>query len=55
MRIRGSHHLYRHDDGRRVVVAYHSLGDTFPIGTLKAMLADVGWNQADLHTLELNA
>jgi predicted RNA binding protein YcfA (HicA-like mRNA interferase family) len=55
MRIHGSHHIYRHDDGRRVVVAYHSLGDTFPIGTLKAMLADIGWNETGLHRLGLSA
>jgi predicted RNA binding protein YcfA (HicA-like mRNA interferase family) len=54
VRIRGSHHIYRHDDGRRVVVAYHSLGETFPIGTLKAMLADIGWNKADLEKLGLS-
>ena len=24
-RVRGSHRIYRHVDGRRVVVAYHSL------------------------------
>jgi predicted RNA binding protein YcfA (HicA-like mRNA interferase family) len=31
MRTRGSHRIYRHPDGRRMVVAYHSLRDTFPI------------------------
>ncbi len=53
MRIRGSHHIYRHGDGRRVIVAYHSLGETFPIGTLKAMLDDIGWDVADLERLGL--
>ncbi len=52
-RTRGSHHIYRHSDGRRVVVAYHRLGDTFPIGTLKAMIADIGWSDADLRQLGL--
>ena len=33
-RVRGSHRIYRHADERRVVVAYHALNDTFPIGTL---------------------
>ena len=55
MRIRGSHHIYRHADGRRVIVAYHSLGETFPIGTLKAMLDDIGWDVADLQRLGLLA
>jgi len=52
-RIRGSHRIYRHDDGRRVVVAYHTLSDTFPIGTLKGMIADIGWSDDDLKRLGL--
>jgi predicted RNA binding protein YcfA (HicA-like mRNA interferase family) len=52
-RTRGSHRIYRHADGRRVVVAYHRLGDTFPIGTLKAMIEDIGWSEADLRRLGL--
>jgi predicted RNA binding protein YcfA (HicA-like mRNA interferase family) len=47
-RTRGSHRIYRYDDGRRVVVALHSLSDTFPIGTLKGMIADIGWLDDDL-------
>jgi len=52
-RIRGSHRIYRHPDGRRVVVAYHLLSDTFPIGTLRAMISDAGWQEDDLRRLEL--
>ena len=52
-RIRGSHRIYRRADGRRVVVAYHSLSDTFPIGTLRSMLADAGWDDEDLERLGL--
>ena len=52
-RVRGSHRIYGHADGRRVVVAYHGLGDTFPIGTLRGMIADVGWTDQDLQRLEL--
>jgi mRNA interferase HicA len=52
-RTRGSHRVYRHPDGRRVIVAYHALGDTFPIGTLKAMIADIGWTDDDLRRLGL--
>jgi len=52
-RTRGSHRIYRHADGRRVVVAYHVLGDTFPIGTLQAMIGDAGWQEDDLRRLEL--
>ena len=42
-RVRGSHRIFRHADGRRVVLAYHGLTDTFPIGTLRAMITDAGW------------
>lgn len=52
-RVRGSHRIYGHTDGRRVVVAYHALSDTFPIGTLRGMFADAGWKEEDLRRLEL--
>jgi predicted RNA binding protein YcfA (HicA-like mRNA interferase family) len=52
-RIRGSHRVYRRSDGRRVVVAYHALSDTFPVGTLRGMLADAGWGDEDLQRLGL--
>ena len=52
-RVRGSHRIYRHADGHRVVVAYHALSDTFPIGTLRAMIADAGWQDEDLQRLGL--
>jgi predicted RNA binding protein YcfA (HicA-like mRNA interferase family) len=52
-RVRGSHRVFRHPDGRRAVVAYHSPGDTFPIGTLRAMIADAGWQDEDLRRLGL--
>jgi len=52
-RTRGSHHSYAHPDGRRVVVAYHRLSDTFPIGTLKAMIGDISWSEDDLRRLDL--
>lgn len=51
VRTRGSHRLFRHLDGRRVVVAYHRVSDTFPAGTLKAMIADIGWTDDDLRRL----
>jgi predicted RNA binding protein YcfA (HicA-like mRNA interferase family) len=52
-RVSGSHRIYRHADERRVVVAYHALNDTFPIGTLRAMIADAGWRDDDLVRLGL--
>ncbi|MFI5092542.1 MAG: type II toxin-antitoxin system HicA family toxin [Candidatus Acidiferrum sp.] len=50
----GSHRIYRHANGRRVVVAFHSLSETFPIGTLRAMIEDAGWKDADLRRLGLS-
>jgi len=50
---RGSHRIYRHPDGRRVILAFHHLGDTFPLGTFKAMIGDAGWREADLRRLGL--
>jgi predicted RNA binding protein YcfA (HicA-like mRNA interferase family) len=52
-RVRGSHRIYKHPDGRRVVVAYHSLSDSFPLGTLSAMIQDAGWQDEDLQRLGL--
>lgn len=52
-RVRGSHRIYKHADGRRVVVAYHALGDSFPVGTLRAMIVDAGWEDEDLRRLGL--
>jgi predicted RNA binding protein YcfA (HicA-like mRNA interferase family) len=52
-RVRGSHRIYRHANGRRVVVAYHAPGDNFPIGTLRAMIAAAGWTDEDLRKLGL--
>jgi predicted RNA binding protein YcfA (HicA-like mRNA interferase family) len=52
-RANGSHHLYRRRDRRRVLVAHHALGDTFPSGTLHAMLNQTGWTEDDLVCLGL--
>ena len=52
-KIRGSHHIYGNVDGRRVVVAYHHAGDTFPIGTLRAMINGADWKEEDLRRLSL--
>jgi len=52
-RVRGSHRIYRRADGHRVVVAFHSWSDTFPLGTLRGMLADAGWQDEDLQRLGL--
>jgi predicted RNA binding protein YcfA (HicA-like mRNA interferase family) len=48
----GSHAIYL-KEARRVVVAIHSLGDTIPLGTLRRMCRDAGWEEDDLRRLEL--
>lgn len=52
-RTRGSHRIYRHEDGRRV--AYHRLSDSIPVNTLRAILADAGWSEHDLVRLGLKS
>ena len=52
-RSRGSHRVYRHPDGRRVVVAFHRPGTTFPLKTLSAMLRGTRWTDDDLRQLKL--
>ena len=53
VRTTGSHRFYKHPDGRCTTVSYHHMSDTFPIGTLKCMIADVGWTENDLRRLKL--
>ncbi|MGA2824746.1 MAG: type II toxin-antitoxin system HicA family toxin [Streptosporangiaceae bacterium] len=48
-RIRGSHHVMRHPDGRTVTVPVHS-GD-MPKGTLRNILAIVSMTADDLRHL----
>jgi len=52
-RVEGSHHRYKHPDGRGVTVAFHKRSDTFPIGTLKRVLAATRWTEDDLRRLGL--
>lgn len=40
-RVRGSHHIMRHPDGRNTTVPVHRGRDIRP-GTLRGILADVG-------------
>ncbi len=50
----GSHQRYRHPDGRRVTVKFHSPGQTFRPKTLKTMIEDQAhWAEADLKRLGL--
>ncbi len=50
---KGGHLIFRHTDGRRVVLAYHRSGNTFPPKTLKSMIQDAGWTEEDLKRLGL--
>ncbi len=50
---KGSHHLYQHPDGRRVLVVYHNLGDTFGPKAIKQLLKGAHWGEADLRRLDL--
>ncbi len=48
-----SHHIYQHSDGRRVLIVYHKLSDTFGPKTVKQLLDGTGWNEEDLRNLKL--
>ena len=52
-RRKGSQRIYRHTDGRRVVIHYHHAKDTLPPGTLKSFLNGTQWNEDDLKRLGL--
>ena len=48
-----SHHIYQHEDGRRVLIVYHKLSDTYGPKTLKQILVATGWKEEDLRRLKL--
>ena len=47
------HHVYRHKDRRRVILAMHAPGDTFPAKTLASIFEGAHWSDADLVRLGL--
>ena len=51
-RRKGSQRVYRHPDGRRVVIHFHHAKDTLPPGTLKDFLNGTKWNETDLKRLK---
>ena len=53
VRQKGSHQTYWHRDGRTVTVIFHHSGETFRTGTLKGMIQDDGWTEADMRRLKL--
>jgi predicted RNA binding protein YcfA (HicA-like mRNA interferase family) len=52
-RLKGAGRVYRHPDGRRVVIHYHHSSDTLPIGTLRNVLRGTCWAEIDLRRLGL--
>lgn len=52
-RGRGSERIYRHEDGRRVVVHFHRASETLPIGTLRDILISAQWTEEDARRLGL--
>jgi predicted RNA binding protein YcfA (HicA-like mRNA interferase family) len=53
-RGRGSHRIYRHPDGRRVTVTFHSPGETFAPKTLRSMIeTEAKWTEDDLKRLRM--
>jgi predicted RNA binding protein YcfA (HicA-like mRNA interferase family) len=49
-RVRGSHHMMRHSDGRSVSVPVH-LGRDMPKGTLRNVLSIIGMDVDELREL----
>lgn len=52
-RRKGSQRVYRHHDGRRVVLHFHHPKDTLPLGTLQSFLGGTKWDDDDLKRLRL--
>lgn len=50
---KGSQRIYRHSDGRRIVIHYHHSRDTLPPGTLKSFIDGTKWSVNDLKRLKL--
>jgi predicted RNA binding protein YcfA (HicA-like mRNA interferase family) len=49
----GSQRIYRHLDGRRVVIHYHRAKDTLPPHVLRNLLIGTRWSEDDLRRLKL--
>lgn len=45
--------VYRHPDGRKVTIHYHTGSRTYGPKLLKALLQDMGWTENDLRRLKL--
>ena len=45
--------IYRHPDGRRVSIHYHTGSTCYGRGLLKSLLEDTGWSENDMRRLKL--
>ena len=53
-RSKGALRLFKHQDGRRTTIHLHNMGQTFAVGTLKAIIEEQAkWTEADLERLGL--
>ena len=53
-RSKGALRLFKHPDGRRTTIHLHNMGQTFALGTLKAIIErQVRWTETDLERLGL--
>ncbi|MGH7225236.1 MAG: type II toxin-antitoxin system HicA family toxin [Gemmataceae bacterium] len=50
LRVRGSHHFLRHNDGRRTVVPVHA-GETIGPGLMSKSLRDAGLDREQFRSL----
>ena len=50
---KGAHRVYRHPDGREVLIAYHKGSATLPRKTLHDFLENTRWNREDAIRLKL--
>jgi predicted RNA binding protein YcfA (HicA-like mRNA interferase family) len=51
-RSKGALRLFKHPDGRRTTIHLHNMGQTFAVGTFKAIIAEQAkWTEADLERL----
>ena len=46
-------YFYKHDDGRRTVIHYHTGGDTLTRGTLASVISATQWTEEDVRRLGL--
>lgn len=54
VRRKGATRLFRHPDGRRVIIHFHKPGQTLKIGTLQEIIEnEAQWTEEDLRRLKL--